>query len=669
MCGIVGFLGGTTWGEGGDERLVTRMARALESRGPDSAGSWADPIRRVAFGHRRLAIIDVTVAGHQPMQSASSRYMMSFNGEIYNHMALRAELERAGKARDWRGHSDTETLLAGFDAWGVQATLEKAVGMFAIALWDRERETLTLARDRAGEKPLYFGWQGQGRDAVFLFGSELKGLRCHPGFVGNISRGALSLQLRHNCIPAPYSIYEGIGKLAPGTMVTLSLAAREPVTTVYWSAAAIAQDGVNRPFAGTVDGAVDELEAILRDAVKQQMVADVPLGAFLSGGIDSSTIVALMQAQSSRPVKTFTIGFDDKIYNEAAHAKAVAAHIGTDHTELYVTPEDALGVIAKLPTMYDEPFSDSSQIPTFLVAQLAKQHVTVALSGDAGDELFCGYNRYQIAAKTWSKLAATPMPLRRLARAGITAVSEQSWNRVADVAGGILPSVLQLRNLGAKLHKGAGVLESTTIGELYRTLTSHWHDPASVVIGGVEPPTLLTGAAPNLDGLDSIQRMMALDFLTYLPDDILTKVDRAAMAVSLETRVPFLDHRVVEFAWRLPQSMKLRDGQSKWILRQVLHRYVPKELIERPKMGFGVPIGAWLRGPLREWANALLDESRIRREGFFEPAPIAAKWKQHTDGTRDWQYDLWDVLMFQSWLESTRAQDSVSADAMALKLA
>jgi asparagine synthase (glutamine-hydrolysing) len=627
------------------------MAGTIVSRGPDDAGYWSDTDRRIGLGHRRLSIIDPSSAGHQPMQSASSRYAIVFNGEIYNHLLLRQALEIAGQAPTWRGHSDTETLLAGFDAWGIQGTVVRAIGMFAFAVWDMQAGRLLLGRDRIGEKPLYYGWQGRGNDAVFLFGSELKALRVHPAFENTINRGALSLQLRHNYIPAPYSIYDGIAKLPSGSLLVVSLQQPEPKVWSYWSGVQMAESGVANPFTGSADQAVDMLEDLLRDAVRQQMVADVPLGAFLSGGVDSSTVVALMQMQSSRPVKTFTIGFHEDEYNEAVHAKAVAKHLGTEHTELYVTAEQAMAVIPRLPTLYDEPFSDSSQIPTFLVSQLAKQHVTVSLSGDAGDELFCGYNRYHLTASHWNKVASAPMALRRMAAKVLTSISPQSWNRMAGVVNGLLPRSLPFANMGDKVHRGAGALASKSLDALYLNLVSHWHDPASVVICGYEPSTLLAGETPHLAGLDDIQRMMALDMLTYLPDDILTKVDRAAMGVSLETRVPFLDHRVVELAWSLPQSMKLRDGQTKWALRQVLYRHVPKALIERPKMGFGVPIGAWLRGPLRDWAESLLDEARLRNEGFFHPPQIRSKWKEHLSGERNWQYQLWDVLMFQAWLE------------------
>jgi asparagine synthase (glutamine-hydrolysing) len=653
MCGLAGFLGGSASHAAlGEETLLKRMGKTIVHRGPDDGGNWFDANHHIGLAHRRLSIVDLSPAGHQPMQSASSRYVIAFNGEIYNHMVLREELEAGGHAPPWRGHSDTETLLAGFDAWGIQGTVERSIGMFAFAIWDRQTSVLTLGRDRIGEKPLYYGWHGQGNDSVFLFGSELKAMRAHPAFESKLDRGALSLLLRHNYIPAPYSIYESVSKLAPGSLLTVSLQQREPKVWAYWSGSQAAQSGVANPFAGTPAQAVQELDVLLKSAVRQQMMADVPLGAFLSGGVDSSTVVALMQAQSSRPVKTFSIGFSEEGYNEAEHAKAVAQHLGTDHTEMYVKAEQAMAVIPKLPGLYDEPFADSSQIPTFLVSQLAKQHVTVSLSGDAGDELFCGYNRYQMTANYWRKLTAVPLPLRRLAAKGLTSVSAQSWNGLAGAVEGFLPRAARFSNVGDKVHKGAGVLESRSSDALYRRLVSHWHDPASVVIDGHEPSTLLTGDASSLHGLDAVQRMMALDTLTYLPDDILVKVDRAAMGVSLETRVPFLDHRIVEFAWRLPQSMKLRDGQTKWALRQVLYRYVPQALIERPKMGFGVPLGSWLRGPLRDWGEALLDASRLRSEGFFQPALVRQKWEEHLTGRRNWEYPLWNVLMFQLWLDN-----------------
>ena len=661
MCGFVGFIGGIVPdGVAGKESLLQRMADTITHRGPDHGGYWCDVDQNIGLGHRRLSVIDLSPAGYQPMHSPSSRYVVVFNGEAYNHLLMRKALETSGQAPVWRGHSDTETLLAGFDAWGIEETVKRTIGMFAFTVWDRQTRTLTLGRDRLGEKPLYYGWQGQADEATFMFASELKALWVHPVFENNISRDALSLELRYGCIPAPYSIYEGISKLMPGSLLRVSLDRREPKVWKYWSGAETAEFGVANIFSGTADQAVDELEVLLRDAVRQQMVADVPLGAFLSGGVDSSAVVALMQAQSSRPVKTFTIGFHETGYNEAEYAKAVARHLGTDHTELYVTAEETMAVIPRLPTLYDEPFSDSSQIPTFLVSQLTRKHVAVSLSGDAGDELFCGYNRYFMTANLWRKMAMEyiPLPLRRLLSKGLTSISPQRWNKVLGAVENFLPKSARFANLGDKLHKGAAVLASTSPDALYRGLVSFWQNPESVIISGHEPSTLLTGNSPSLNGLDHTQRMMALDMLTYLPDDILVKVDRAAMGVSLETRIPFLDHRVVEFAWRLPQSMKLWDDQTKWALRQVLYRYVPQELIDRPKMGFGVPIGAWLRGPLREWAEGLLDESRLKREGFINPAPVRLKWDEHLSGQRNWQHSLWPVLMFQAWLESRNPRQS-----------
>jgi asparagine synthase (glutamine-hydrolysing) len=655
MCGLVGFLGSTTNAIDNEthqyQALLRRMADTLTHRGPDDCGDWCDSERMIGLGHRRLAILDLSPAGHQPMVSVCGRFVIAFNGEIYNHLDLREDLALVSSQFGWRGHSDTETLLAGISEWGIQGTVVRCNGMFAFALWDRETKSLTLGRDRLGEKPLYYGWQGRGREATFLFGSELKALKSHPAFSAEVDRGALCLLMRHSYVPAPYSIYQDIRKLPAGTLLTVSLGSRDAKPVAYWTASEVALCGSDAPFDGAPGQAIDELEFLLRSAVKQQMMADVPFGAFLSGGIDSSTVVALMQAQSDRPVKTFTIGFSEAGYNEAVQAKAVAAYLGTEHNELYVTPQQALDVIPRLPGLYCEPFSDSSQIPTYLVSALARKHVTVSLSGDAGDELFCGYNRYVLAQRLWGKLAHVPKSVRRATARGIQSLSPNTWNSLLEPLQWALPRSLRQANLGDKLHKGAGVLASKDMDALYLGLISHWTDPTDVVLGASEPPTLLQGNVP-LGGMEGIQRMMALDTMTYLPDDILVKVDRAAMGVSLETRVPFLDHRVVEFAWRLPQSMKLRDGVSKWALRQVLYRYVPKALIERPKMGFGVPIDAWLRGPLREWAEELLGESRLRQEGFFNPVPIRQKWAEHLSGQRNWQYHLWDVLMFQSWLET-----------------
>jgi len=647
MCGLVGFLGGIN-GVGSDEALLSSMSDTLFLRGPDDGGYWCDSQQRIGFGHRRLAIVDLSPAGHQPMVSANGRFVIALNGEVYNHLDIRAALEKLGQAPIWRGHSDTETLLAGIEAWGVEVTLKKSIGMFAVALWDSQTNTLTLSRDRIGEKPLYYGWQGSGNERVFLFGSELKALKAHPAFMGEIDRGAICLLLRHNYIPAPYSIYQDIAKLEPGCLLEVSLAQSEPKIWKYWDSVEIVRDCVASPFAGTANEAVDELEVLAKDAVRRQVMADVPLGAFLSGGIDSSVIVALMQMQSSRPVKTFTIGFNEEGYNEAVHAKGVARFLGTQHTELYVSAQQAMNVIPCLPSLYCEPFADSSQIPTFLVSQLAKKQVTVSLSGDAGDELFCGYNRYQLTSSLWEKISTIPMPLRAITAKGITGISPTVW----DSIGRLIPGSNQWNKLGDKLHKGAEVLLSRSVDDLYLGIVSHFNNPADWVIDGQEPSTNLTGLRPKLEELSAVERMMVLDTISYLPDDILVKVDRAAMGASLETRAPFLDHRIVEFTWSLPLDYKLRDSQTKWPLRQLLYRHVPRELIDRPKMGFGVPLHDWLRGPLREWAEELLDEVRLRREGYFHPTLIRQMWEEHLSGRRNWMARLWCVLMFQAWLEN-----------------
>lgn len=623
------------------------MAMQIQHRGPDDAGVWVNEEGDLALAHRRLSIIDLTPAGHQPMTSPCGRYTMVYNGEIYNHRELRTEIEVEGGHFDWRGHSDTETLLAGLRHWGLEGALQRLNGMFAFALWDKVEQTLFLARDRMGEKPLYYGCSG----GSFMFASELKSLVVHPHWKGGIDRNALTLYMRHNYVPSPWSIYLGISKLPPAHFVVVSGSGQvmsEP--QCYWDLGQIA-GRCAAEACGTADNLTDELDSLLRDAVRSRMAADVPLGAFLSGGIDSTTVVALMQAQSARPVKTFTIGFYEKGYNEAVQAKAVAKHLGTDHTELYVTPEDALAVIPKLPAIWDEPFSDSSQIPTLLVSSLARRYVTVSLSGDGGDELFWGYKRYTQGYKIWQVLRLLPLPLRQVLGRLMQTLPGVSLERLLR----FLPKRFQIPHLADRLPKFAELIKEESAESYYHRLVSHWKEPELVVRGGKELHThfnMPEGVA-KLPGL--CEYMMYLDSMVYLPDDILTKVDRASMSVSLEARVPLLDHRVVEFSWRVPMSLKYRDGKGKWLLREVLNRYVPRELIERPKIGFGVPIEAWLCGPLREWSEELLDEKRLREEGFLHPEPIRKMWQEHVIGKRRWHYYLWDVLMFQAWLEESKS--------------
>ena len=650
MCGIAGFLEVSAVAAPGTRRECAKaMGDALTHRGPDDSDVFCDEASGIALAHRRLAVVDLSAAGHQPMHSHDGRLVIVYNGELYNSAEVRAELEKEVGAVPWRGYSDTEVLIEAITAWGVKDALKRVVGMFAFAVWDRQDRRLTLARDRIGEKPLYYGRFG----GTLLFGSELKALRAHPAFRAEVDRDVLALYVRHGYVPAPYSIYRRVSKLPAGCFAEFTARGEEPRIERYWSALQIALAGVAAPRREPESALVDELDGLLRRAVRGQMVADVPLGAFLSGGIDSSTVVALMQAQSDRPVHTFTIGFAEAEYNEAEHAKAVATHLGTDHTELYVSPAQARDVIPRLPDIYCEPFADASQIPTFLVSQLARRHVTVALSGDAGDELFGGYNRYLLAQRIWRWLSLAPLPLRQLAVRALLGVPTTAWDGMLGALRFALPRMLRVPNPGDKAHKLATVLAQGDLDSVYRRLISQWPTPGEVVLGGVEPPTPLTRS----DGLEALrrplERMTYLDLVTYLPDDILVKVDRAAMAVSLETRVPLLDHRVVEFAWSVPTSHKIRDGRGKHLLREVLARYVPRELFDRPKMGFGVPIDQWLRGPLRDWAEHLLDPARLRREGYFAPAPVGKAWAEHLDGTRSNQYPLWVVLMFQAWLERT----------------
>ena len=645
MCGIAGIFD-TSRSAGRDEltRLAEKMGAALRHRGPDDAGIWLDETRGIALAHRRLSIVDLSPAGHQPMLSQNGRYVIAFNGEIYNFRALRQELEREIGGIAWRGVSDTEALLESLAHWGVTAALRRCSGMFAFALWDRQERTLTLARDRMGEKPLYYGFAGH----VLLFASELKALRAHPACPSAISRAALSLYLHQSCIPAPHSIYDGIFKLPPGCFVQIG--DEQPLAPVcYWNYAEIAERGAAQPFSGSDADAETRLRELMRASVAEQMVADVPLGAFLSGGIDSSAIVALMQANSPRPIHTFSIGFEDAAYNEAPYAKAVAARLGTAHTEFYVTERDALDVIPLLPTMYDEPFADSSQIPTYLLSGLTRRHVTVSLSGDGGDELFGGYSRYASSVTLWNRAQKIPFWPRRAVCAALLRLPPPLFKGVSvGLARFLRRHGDAAYSVTDKLYKTAVVTQERTFPALYFAARTHWPDALRLLrdsAGLVEVPPPC--AAPSF-----LRQMMFFDTQNYLPDDILVKVDRAAMSVSLETRIPLLDFRIVEFAATLPDALLRRDGQGKWLLRRVLARYVPDQLIDRPKMGFGVPLGAWLRGALRDWAEALLDASRLRREGIFRPEPIRRRWEEHLSGERVWHYELWDILMFQAWLEA-----------------
>jgi asparagine synthase (glutamine-hydrolysing) len=641
MCGVAGFF---QFG-GGNEAAMIANARAMTDavayRGPDDFGIWVDAASGIALGHRRLSIVDLSPAGHQPMTSSDGRFVISYNGEIYNWAAIRRELEEAGHEISWRGHSDTEVLLEACVRWGIDDAIRRLAGMFTIALWDRQTRSLTLVRDRLGIKPLYWAMFG----SSLVFGSELKALRRYPLWRGAIDRNALTSYLRFGYVPAPHSIHQGVHKLLPGQKLTCEDGG-EPRLSTYWSVEDVAREGMRHRIDVSPAGATDRLETLLRETIGSHMMADVPLGAFLSGGVDSSTVVALMQAQSARPVRTFSIGFKADGYDEAQHAAAVARHLGTDHTEFYLEPHHARDVIPRLPEMFDEPFADSSEIPTFLVSQLTRKHVTVALSGDGGDELFAGYNRYIVADRLWKRLAYLPQPLRRGVAGAIHLASPQAWDRLLAH----LPRRLTRPQAGDKLYKLARIA-SASPAQLYPLLVSLWDNSPDLVIGGAELPDLVADSSAENIAPDLAERMQYLDQRTYLPDDILTKVDRASMAVGLEARVPLLDHRVVEFAWSLPRDLKLRGGSTKWLLRQVLYRHVPTSLIERPKMGFGAPVESWLRGPLREWAETLLGEQRLNREGYLNAAPIRRRLTEHMSGARNWQHSLWAALMFQSWLE------------------
>lgn len=649
MCGISGLLDmSRRSGNLALQSIALGMVNTLRHRGPDDVGTWADAEVGIALAHRRLSILDLSPDGHQPMRSACGRYVISFNGEVYNFKALRAELEGWGYI--FRGHSDTEVMLACMSHWGVLRAVKRFNGMFAFAVWDRQERLLHLCRDRMGEKPLYYGWAGK----CFIFGSELKAFRAHPQFIPELDRDAIVQYLRCNYVPAPYSIYKGVRKVIPGAFLTIGLEdsiGGAPKEVAYWSLQEAFEKGMSDPFRGSESDALAHLDGLLKDAVKLRMESDVPLGAFLSGGVDSSTIVALMQAQSATPVQTFTVGFHEAAYNEAHEAKAVASYLGTRHTEIYVTPEETMAVIPKLPALYDEPFADPCQVPTFLIAELARRDVTVTLSGDAGDELFAGYDRYLMGLRIWRKIGWMPSVARTAMAKAITTASPRSWEGVFRMLSSFLPAYLQQKNPGHKMHQLAEMLQAGSPEAIYRIMTALWKDPGSMVIGGAKPSSEAREFSMVSTMAEFANHMMHVDMGSYLPDDILVKVDRASMGVSLESRVPLLDHRLVEFAWQLPLSMKIRHGRGKWILRELLYQHVPRTLIDRPKRGFGVPIDDWIRGPLKEWAVALLDEKKLRDQGILDWVPIHAKWNEHLAGRADWQFPLWNILMFQAWLE------------------
>jgi asparagine synthase (glutamine-hydrolysing) len=652
LCGFAGFISNNLINSQARHNILKMMGKSLLHRGPDQSGEFNYLKRGLSLVHQRLSILDTSENGRQPMSSPSGRFVIAFNGEIYNYKELKSEIQKSDfNVNDWNSDSDTEVLLRSIEIWGLEKTLIKIVGMFSFALIDMENNELYLARDRIGEKPLYYGCQ----KGSFIFGSELKALRVHSDFENIIDRNSIALQLRFSSIPAPFSIYKGIKKLLPGSFIKLPLSNNIfqiediPSPTPYWKLSNIITEGKSKVFMGSDNDALSQLDQLLHKSIQQQMLSDVPLGAFLSGGIDSSSIVAIMQAQSDKPIKTFTIGSDDQSFNEAKHAKSIAEYLQTDHTELYVSAQDALNTIPLIPRVYDEPFSDFSQIPTLLLSELAKKQVTVSLSGDAGDELFGGYNRYIGVNNWWPKINSMPYWLRIFLSSKILSISPLTWEGFEELSSKVISKRIPVGGLSNKMQKVGSVLGVKDESELYNHFVSNWSFPEEVVLKAVEP--IIPNIADEINFDDTISKMMAMDTMKYLPDDILVKLDRAAMSVSLETRVPFLDHRIIEFAWTLPLSMKIRSGQGKWILRQLLDKYVPNKLTERPKTGFNLPIDKWLRGPLKDWAEELLDEKRLIREGYLNPLPIRQKWDEHISGKYNWQHQLWDILMFQSWLK------------------
>ncbi len=644
MCGVTG-----SWcsSEHDHEAIAENMANQIFSRGPDDIGVWTSKNDGFVMAHRRLAIIDLSSAGHQPMISSCERYVLAYNGEIYNHLDIRELLFKEADISGWKGHSDTETLLQAISYWGLEVTLKKLNGMFAFALWDNHFKKLYLVRDRIGEKPMYYGKS----NSTFLFGSQIKALCVHPSWEGGIDRDALSLYMNYGYVPAPYSIYEGIRKLPPAHFVVVSDGGRsisEP--KCYWTVDSFSEHS-GAYGSDNLKSISDDLEGLLLDSVRRRMESDVPLGAFLSGGIDSSMIVALMQSLSKEPVKTFSIGFDEEEYDEAKHAKNVAKYLGTDHSELYVSPEDAMSVLPKLSKIYDEPFADHSQIPTFIVSELAKTQVTVSLSGDGGDEIFFGYSRYLQVYSWWRKLRLIPKSIRQLIALSLLSIPGALLTGLQF----LLPSKLAVNHLRDRVPKFARLINAPDWIAFYDLVLTQGNYPNPFVLNASNGINFLSKYKQKIEGFSVPEKMMYLDMMLYLPDDILAKVDRASMAVSLEARVPFLDHRLIEFAWRVPFKYKFRDRQGKWILRQVLYRYVPKSLVERPKTGFGIPIEYWLKGPLRDWAENLLDKDDLNKQGFFDPSLVQKMWDEHKEGKRRWHVQLWRLLIFQMWFAENRS--------------
>ena len=649
MCGLAGFLAEQGVEKNSVKHCLNIMGNALNHRGPDDKGDWFDD--NVGLVHRRLSIHDLTTKGHQPMISPNGRFVFVYNGEIYNFKELKRDLSALGAI--FLSNSDTEVFLSAIEAWGLEKALHRVVGMFAVALWDRREKVLTLARDRMGEKPIYYGWQGTGNNRFFLFGSELKALRVHPSWQGGVERGAVAHLLRYNYIPAKQTIHPKIYKLLPGHLLRLTRknSKWQERTEMWWSLQNVIEQALESPYDGDIEQATDVLDSLLCKVINDQRVADVPLGAFLSGGIDSSVVVGMMQKLSSQSVQTFTIGYDNASYDESTHAKDVAQHIGTNHTEWIISTKDIQSIIPNLASIYDEPFADASQLPTVLLSQLAHRHVTVSLSGDGGDELFAGYNRHLWAPVILSKMNKVPRILRRVMARMLVTPSPNSWDNFFNQSSHLPSRYLKMRQPGEKIHRIASILNASGEQELYSRLVRSWNEPVPVL--GEHSVNI----ADNYEtlwnmGKSFADRMTYLDAVTYLPDDVLVKLDRATMSSSLETRVPFLDHRIVEFAASLPLSMKIHDGEGKWVLRRVLERYVPRNLTERPKTGFGMPLNEWLRGSLRDWADDLLSEQRLREDDLFDVAVIRDAWKKHLSGKYNLQYQLWSVLMFQAWNQS-----------------